>query len=138
MHTEYIVTSRQKIASAPVVQGYHFEGHFHDVQFYFSLCFLTCGHKFIWYVLNVSFIFEISVHNQLVRDPIWKETNKNYFNKIKNTPFVKKRYKKNQTSQCSAYQLSPNKTMFPDQGVCGLYVKYPYLVTLESLYILKN
>ena len=126
MHTEYIVPSRnrQTIAYAPVVQG-SFERHFHDVQFYFTLCFLTrgpCGHKSIWCVLNVIFIFEISVHNQLERDPIWKETNKNYFNKIKNTPFVKKRYKKNQTSPYSAYRLSTKKTMFPDQRVCGYYL----------------
>ena len=41
--------------------------------------------------------------------------NKNYF-KIKNTLFVKKRYKKNQTSSYSAYQISTKNRRFLIKG----------------------
>ena len=40
----------------------------------------------------------------------------NYFNKINNTPFVKKRYKKNQASTYSAYELSTKKLCFLIKG----------------------
>ena len=43
MHTEYIVSSRnldKKIHCGPMDQGSPFEGHLHDLQFYFILCFV--------------------------------------------------------------------------------------------------
>ena len=111
MHTEYIVSSRNLDKKSPVpfcTEGPPLKVIYMMCSFIsFCALFFTCGpcgQKTIWCFLNISFIFEISVHIS-VRKRSNMKRNKKIILTNKNTPFVKKRYKKNQTSTYSVYQL---------------------------------
>ena len=58
-------------------------------------------------------------------------------NKIKNTPFVKKCYKKNQTSTYNAYQLATKIAVSRSKSV-RLLCQISLFHVRKSIYILKN
>ena len=85
-------------------------------------------------------MFEISVHNQLERDPICKETNINYFNKVQTHALSKstrKRIKQVHTWPMNYHLKQP---MFPGQRVCKYQrvCQISLFTVIKSIYILKN